>query len=153
MVPDLETVKRKTQFIEANLHRLEGLGQQPFDTFVADFRNVDSAIHRLQVSVEAIIDLCAHFVARSRLKSPPDSAGLVTALVEAGMLPEAHADAYVRMIRFRHRVVHVHHDVDAQEVYRILTEHLDDYRMFISDALQIVLSTSEGRYQSPGGKP
>ncbi len=69
------------------------------------------------------------------------------------MLPEAHGDAYVRMIRFRNRVLHVYHDVDAQEVYRILTEHLDDFRMFISDALQIVLSTSEGLIGAPGGKP
>jgi hypothetical protein len=33
MVPDLPTVQRNTQFIEANLAKLEGLRQQPFDAF------------------------------------------------------------------------------------------------------------------------
>ena len=42
------------------------------------------------------------------------------------------------MIRFRNRVVHFYQEVDEQEVYRILTDHLDDFRLFIRDALQIV---------------
>ena len=153
MVPDLSTVERKTQFIEANLARLEDLRQQPFEVFATDFRNVDSAIHRLQISVEAMFDLCAHFVARFRLKAPTDSAGLVQALAEANLLPEAHVKAYISMIRFRSRVVHLYQEVDEQEVYRILTEHLDDFRMFIRDALRIVQVASEGQSEAPDHTP
>ena len=140
---DLSTVERKIRTFEENLERLETLRQLSFNDFAADFRNVDSAIHRLQVSVEAMIDLCAHFVARLRLGAPADSAELVRALVKADLLPKAHSRIYVRMIRFRYRVVHFYQEVDEQEVYRILTDHLDDFRLFISDALQIVQRVSQ----------
>jgi uncharacterized protein YutE (UPF0331/DUF86 family) len=100
-----------------------------------------------------MIDLCAHFVARLRLKAPTDSAGLVQALAEANLLPEPHVKSYVRMIRFRNRVVHLYQEVDEQEVYRILTEHLDDFRMFIRDAIRIVEAASEGQSEAPGHTP
>jgi uncharacterized protein YutE (UPF0331/DUF86 family) len=131
-------IQTKIEFIEDNLIKLEQLSPMSFEEFMADFRNLDSALHRFQTAIEAMIDICAHFVGRLRLGAPSESAGLIRALEKAGLLSKEHAEKYVDMVRFRNLVVHLYAEVDARQVYDILQNNLDDFRAFIADAWRIV---------------
>ena len=95
------------------------------------------------IAVEAMIDVCTHFVARLRLKTPGNSAETVKALSRAGVLPGDHVDRYDDMIRFRNVLVHLYADVDDERVYVILRDHLGDFRLFVADAWRIVKEHSE----------
>jgi len=140
---DRKTIQTKIEFIEDNLIKLEQLSPMSFDEFMADFRNLDSALHRLQTAIEAMIDICAHFVGRLRLGAPSESADLIRALEKAGLLSKEHADKYVNMVKFRNLVVHLYAEVDDRQVYDILQNNLDDFRTFIADAWRIVRSKQE----------
>ena len=138
MAFDTEVVQARIAIIEGNLSRLTQIPQADFAEFVADFRNVETTKHLLQTAVEAMIDICAHFVARLRLRAPENGAQLVQALAKANWLPQEHVLAYSKMIRFRNRVVHLYSEVDDCQVYDILCHHLDDFRAFIADTWRIL---------------
>ncbi len=138
MAFDIEVVQARIAIIEENLSRLAQIPQADFDEFVADFRNVEATKHMLQTAIEAMIDICAHFVASLRLRVPENGTQLVQVLAKANRLPQEHVPAYSKMIRFRSRVVHLYSEVDDRQVYDILCHHLDDFRTFIADAWRIV---------------
>ena len=135
---NLEAVEERIRVIEDNLAKLDHLSQMTFEEFMADFRNLDSALHRLQTATEAMIDICAHVVARLRLKVPGNSAELIRALEKADLLSMEHADKYADMIGFRNLLVHRYTDVNEQQVYNALQNDLSDFELFIGDAWQIV---------------
>lgn len=59
-----EQVQSKLAVIRDNLEKLEQIPQSSLDDFLADFRNVDSALHRLQTGIQALIDLSSYATAR-----------------------------------------------------------------------------------------
>lgn len=139
MVFDVDVVQARIAIIEENLSRLAQIPQDDFDGFVADFRNVEATKHLLQTAIEAMIDICAHFVARLRIRAPENGVQLVKSLGRANLLPPEHVPIYSKMIRFRNLVVHLYSDVnDRRQVYDILCHHLEDFRKFIADAWTIV---------------
>lgn len=57
---DPEKIRQKLKYLESSLAYLRKLAALSKDEFFGDFRNVDSAIHRLQTSIEAMArnDFC-----------------------------------------------------------------------------------------------
>ncbi len=135
---DLDIIRGRIQFIEDSLKSLESLAAYPFDEFEDDFRNVESAKHLLQVAIESMLDICTHIVARLRIGVPNDDRETLALLEDKGLLPSTHVATYQSMNAFRNRVVHLYQDVNMREIYRILQEDLDDFRMFIADVQTII---------------
>ena len=144
---DLEKIRAKSQIIEVNLARLEQLGTQSRNAFLADFRNVETAKRLLQVSIEAMIDAATHIIARKRLPTPGTSGEAFTRLGQAGLLPQNHIPIYLVMVRLRNRLVHMYAEVNDDEVYRTLQMNLGDFRTFLADLAQIVAA------EFPSGTP
>lgn len=59
---DANVVTRKLQIMQECLERLEELRLIPRHEFARDFRNLDSAQHRLQITIEAGFDIIGHIV-------------------------------------------------------------------------------------------
>ena len=57
-----DKVRYKMKIIENNLLKLHSLSNISSAEFLSDFRNVESAKHLLQVSIEAMGDICDHIV-------------------------------------------------------------------------------------------
>lgn len=116
----------KLAIIRDNLEKLEQLPQGSLEEFVSDFRNIDSALHRLQTSIQALIDIASYVNARRGLGTPATSADSLVKLEGAGHLPAGCAARFTPIFGFRNRVVHLYDRVDPQIVFRILTEHRRD---------------------------
>ncbi|MCD5414338.1 MAG: DUF86 domain-containing protein [Clostridiales bacterium] len=133
---DKEKIRLKIQLIEDNLRKLEMLKKIEFDVFITDFRNVETAKHLLQVSIEAMLDIANHIIARLRLKTPVTSRDSFLTLQEESILDKKSTNKYILMTKFRNRIVHLYYDVAIEDVYEILKNDLDDFRKYIQ---QIVL--------------
>ncbi len=59
---DQEKILQKLKYLESSLTYLRKLAALSQDEFSGDFRNVDSAIHRLQTSIEAMADIAGHII-------------------------------------------------------------------------------------------
>ncbi len=130
---DKDRITSKLLLMESNLTKLEQLSSYEEEAFLHDFRNVESAKHLLQVTIECMIDICEHIAAKKRFGVPDSSADALRFVYRSGQVPSEKMDTYVSMTHFRNRMVHLHHDLDEAEIFRIVKDHLQDIRDFIRD--------------------
>jgi len=128
---NIETIRQKVHLIEENLSKLESLKSMLFEQFVGDYRNIEASKHLLQVSIEAMIDVANHIVARNRWGIPAKSADSFRILREHKYFTEQEEELFATMVKFRNRVVHLYHRIDHDELYRILQENLGDFKIYI----------------------
>lgn len=126
-----DVLRKKTQYIEANLDKLLYLRKLTLQQFCEDFRNIETTKHLLQVSIEAMLDIANHIIARNRWGTPAKSADSIRILREKGYFSQREEDLFGKMIKFRNRVVHLYHDINDKEVYKILQENLQDFSLFL----------------------
>ncbi|HHY59117.1 MAG TPA: DUF86 domain-containing protein [Clostridia bacterium] len=128
---DKEKIRSKIQFIQANILKLQQLKERPQEEFLRDFRNVEAAKHLLQVSIEAMLDIANHIIARNRWTTPATSADSFKILAEKGFFSPEELETFLKMIRFRNRIVPIYQAIDDKEIYHILQRSLDDFRVFM----------------------
>lgn len=138
---DNNLIQEKINYMENNLSKLEKLNKLPRETFLGEFYYVEAAKHLLQVTIEAMLDICQHVIARQRFRAPNSYADALNILIDEGILPESQKDAFLQMAKFRNRVVHLYNEVDSNELHRILHERLGDFRYFIQAVVKNLLTT------------
>jgi uncharacterized protein YutE (UPF0331/DUF86 family) len=120
-----------------DLARLAAIPQATLEEFESDFRNVDSALHRLQTSIQALIGVGSFKVGRRGLRPPDSSRAVLTALENDGAVPAGTADRYAPLFAFRNRVVHLYDRADSRRVHEILTRHRHDLATLLDLLLAI----------------
>lgn len=130
-------IESKLAVLRDNLARLATIPQGTFEEFAADFRNVDSALHRLQTSIQALIDVGSYKLGRRGLAPPDASRDILTALEGDGALPTGSAQRFWPLFAFRNRVVHLYDRVDTARVYDILVRHRQDLAALLDLLLAI----------------
>lgn len=118
----------RAAFVREALAALETLPLGSLDEFLADRRNLPSALHWLQTAIQALLDIGLVAVAARGLPSPRTSADVLERLEEAGALPTGTARRYLAIVGFRNRVVHLYDRIDPAIVYRIVTEDRGDLK-------------------------
>jgi uncharacterized protein YutE (UPF0331/DUF86 family) len=133
-----EDVQNKLDIIPENLEKLEILRAMGYEEFTSDFRNIDSSLHRLQTSIQALVDIGGYIIASLGLRAPGASGEVIDILVEHGLLNAAQRDRYISMIQFRNRIVHFYNDIDLKILYQILQEEVVDIRELYRTLLLII---------------
>lgn len=128
---DKEILQKKLQYIEQTLRKLKILRKETSENFLSSFQTVDAAKHNLQVTIEAIVDIANHIVARERYGLPESSVEAVELLVQNNILDAELAQRLRLMVKFRNRIVHLYQEIDDEQVHRILREDLDDIQVFM----------------------
>lgn len=135
---DFEKVSSKMALIISNLDKLKTLKQIPLENFGEDFRNVESAKHLLQVTIEAMHDIANHIISRNRLGRPDTYSDVFRILQQKGYISKGSVDVYSAMIKFRNRVVHLYHDIDSKEIYNIIQNNLKDFARFLEEIRRLI---------------
>lgn len=128
---DRDIIIKRISFIEENLQQMSALANLPEEEFLEHFYYVASAKYLLQTAIEAMLDIAHHIIARQRYRAPGSYAEAFTVLVEQGILEVEHENTYREIAKFRNRVVHLYHEVDNREVFRIIKECTNDIRSFL----------------------
>ena len=134
-----DEIRSKLDVVRDNLERLAQIPQSSFAEFSADFRNLDSALHRLQTTVQALIDLGAFAVARRGLGAPTSSVDVLERLEHHGHLPAGATERFAPVFGVRNRVVHLYDRIDPEVVFRILTTERPD----LEELLRLLLAALE----------
>jgi len=130
---NLRRINEKISFVLSNLEKLKTLRNIPEDEFQSDFRNIESAKHLLQVSIEAMIDIANHIIARKKLDRPESYGHSFRILNEQGIITDEKLESLMMMIKFRNRVVHIYNNLDPKEIYRILHQNLADFAFYLEE--------------------
>jgi uncharacterized protein YutE (UPF0331/DUF86 family) len=123
-----EDIQSKLDIIPENLEKIKILQTMDYEEFISDFRNIDSALHRLQTSIQALVDIGGYIIASLGLRTPGSSGEVIDILVEHDLLNKERRDQYITMIQFRNRIVHFYNNVDLKILYQILQEELVDIK-------------------------
>ena len=105
-------IQTKLDTVVDNLAKLAQLPTATYDEFASDFRNTDSALHRIQTSVQALVDIAAYVASSLGLRTPTSSVDVIEVLRESGMVDDDRAAVYTKMVQFRNRVVHLYNRID-----------------------------------------
>ena len=133
-----EDVQSKLDIIPENLEKLEIFRGMDYETFISDFRNIDSALHRFQTSIQALVDIGGYIIASLGLRTPGTSGDVVDILVEHNLLKGEQRGRYISMIQFRNRIVLFYNDMDLKILYQILQEELVDIRELYQRLILII---------------
>ena len=131
-------IHTKIDLVSDNVARLRLLPTETFEGFTSDFRNADSALHRLQTSIQALIDIASYVVSSLGLRTPANSVDLIEVLREEGLIPDERAEVYTNMVHFRNRVVHLYNRIDTRRVYQIVCDELGDTAEFLGRLIDII---------------
>lgn len=131
-------VQTKIDVILDNLEKLNLLRALNYDDFVSDFRNIDSALHRLQPSIQALLDIGSYIIASLGLRTPNTNAEIIEILIESQHIPKNRAETYIKMSQFRNRIVHLYNHINTETLYDILLNELDDIKEIYTNLLKII---------------
>ena len=138
-----EDVQSKLDLIPENLEKIEIFRAMSYEEFISDFRNIDSALHRLQTSIQALVDIGGYIIGSLGLRTPSTSGEVIEILVEHGLLKIERRDRYISMIQFRNRIVHFYNTMNLKILYQILQNELIDIREIYREFIQIIEKNPE----------
>lgn len=128
---DQEKIRQKLHFIRQQLKELDRFQAMDQDTFLEEPLYEAAATRMLQVSIEAMLDLCSHIIARKGWDLPKTYVETVEIAAKHGLIPKDLEATYKDMARFRNRVV-LYHDIDPKQIYQIAKLHSDNLQPFIA---------------------
>lgn len=131
-------IQTKIDVVLDNLEKLGTLKRKSYEDFTSDFRNIDSTLHRLQTSIQALLDIGGYIIGSLGLRTPDTNAEIIEILSEAGHISKDKVTSYIKMIQFRNRLVHLYNNIDTKTLYDILVHELDDIKDFYKTLLEII---------------
>lgn len=136
MTVDREKIRQKLHFIRSELRELHRLQRMSEGEFKKNSIYPAAAARMLQVTIEAMLDICAHIVSREGWGLPKSYREAVILAAEHGIIPKDMQDTYEQMARFRNRLVHLYDTVDAAEIWNIVQNNLGDLGPFVSEVVK-----------------
>jgi uncharacterized protein YutE (UPF0331/DUF86 family) len=94
------------------------------EAFLADNRNVWAAESCLRRALEALFDLGRHILAKGFASGVGEYKEIAERLQQEGILDEQQEGLMIKMAGYRNRMVHFYHEIQAEELYTICSEHL-----------------------------
>jgi len=121
-----ERVLARLDDLDGFLRELRSIAPRSLDEYLKTEKK--RACERLvQVSVEALIDVCALLVSGLRLGIPGEEDDLLERLARAGVLSAATAQTLRRMKGLRNLLVHEYGRVNDQIVFETIRDRLTDF--------------------------
>ncbi len=123
---DRERVLARLDDLDGFLRELRSIAPRSLDEYLKTEKK--RACERLvQVSVEALIDVCALLVSGLRLGIPGEEDDLIERLTRAGVFSGATAQTLRRMKGLRNLLVHEYGRVNDQIVFETIRDRLTDF--------------------------
>ncbi len=133
---------KKVQSMLDNLRQYVGylrdIAQTERAAFLGNPAQVGGAKYYLQVAIAACIHLGNHIVAAEHYRSPKDYRDIFTILNETNIVPAEFTRTLRQMVGLRNRLVHLYWEVDDEQIYEDLQNHLSDFDTFAQHILAFV---------------
>ena len=94
--------------------------------FFADRRNIWAAESCLRRSLEALLDIGRHILAKGFGAGVSEYKEIASRLTQHGVLSEQDAALLHMMAGYRNSMVHFYHEISPEELYNICATQLDD---------------------------
>lgn len=113
-------------WIERMVAEIKSLPLESYEVFTSDTRNIWSAESCLRRTLEALLDIGRHILAKCFGKGISEYKEISKELEQMEVLSAVDAQLLKIMAGYRNRLVHFYHEVSTEELYRICKDKLDD---------------------------
>lgn len=141
---DKETIRNRVVEIERNRSLLEDFVGISYEDFV-DSRNrlgYDATLHRLQVAIQAAIDIAKHICAVKGQTTPGELKGYFTVLTRLKIIDKELSEKLIGATGIRNIIMHSYVNVDSRRIYDAIQNDLPDLDKFVL-AIEDFLKTEE----------
>ena len=88
----------------------------------------------LQLAIESCLNVGNRLLSLSQfekpIRTPETYADIFTEMKSLGVIDGNLTDRFVKMARFRNRLVHLYWELDKEMIYEFIQENLEDFKMF-----------------------
>ena len=122
--------------VEQSLAEIRGLPLDSLESFQSDSRNVWTAESCLRRSLEALLDVGRHLIAKLAATGVAEYKRVGRSLGEHGVFDAETADLLVKLAGYRNRMVHFYHEVTTDELFGICAHELQDVEQILTAYVQ-----------------
>lgn len=120
--------KDRILHLQEALRKLSELKEISLDSVREDYRNRDTILYNLQITIEALTDIGNYILKRAKQQIPRTRVGVFESLCRSGILEGIDEDKLKAMARFRNKLVHGYQDLELKIIYDILQNRYDFLR-------------------------
>ena len=135
---DKDVVLNKLESLRRCVQRVQDKTPASCDLLIDNYDLQDIIALNLERSVQLCVDIGLHIISDLEVQVPDTMAKTFVVLEQAKCLETTVAERMTKAVGFRNTVVHAYQEIDWNIVYRIITEHLDDFRDFSGQILAFV---------------
>ena len=125
-----EVLERKLYQIEKSLRKVQVYYSLNYDDFISHPVARDVVEYNLFIIINCMVDVVNHIVADDGLGEIDMLSDGFRILIDYDYWTKQQATVYIKMVAFRNMIAHQYTDVDANVVYTILQEKLEDISKF-----------------------
>jgi len=125
-----ELLKEKLDSIGRCLARIEEKRPRRIEQLKKDIDIQDIIIVNLERLVQLSVDISLIILSEKNTAVPATMAEVFSMLAETGVISDTIAERMAKAAGFRNIAVHAYRKIDLNIVWKIITEHLDDFRTF-----------------------
>ncbi len=140
---DKDQIREKLHYMRLNIGYLEQFKETDLAELDNDPVKEAAAVRMLQVVLEAMLDICCHIIARKGWGMPTTYCEVVSISESHGLIPSELEGPYLKMARFRNRVVHHYNDISNAEVLEIIKNRLDYFHPFMKNIISLYLDSED----------
>lgn len=135
---DKDVLLNKLESLRRCIVRVQDKTPDSLDLLMNDCDLQDIVVLNLERAVQICVDIGLHIISDLEVPIPDTMAQTFVSLKQAGYLNDATAERMVKAVGFRNTAVHAYQEIDWEIVYRIITEHLDDFRDFSRQIMDVI---------------
>ena len=129
-------VADRLDWINKMIKEIESLPLKDYETFTKDKRNIWSAESCLRRSLEALMDLGRHILAKGFGRGVSEYKEIASALVEERVLNAGESARFKTLAGYRNRMAHFYHEISDRELFEICSSQLSDIT-YVAEAIKM----------------
>lgn len=134
---DKERIYVKMDEMEQYLKELQEIIPDSFESYKASIEKKRAIERLLQITIEAVMDICAMLVKELRLGLPSVEEDFLEKLKE-NVLDPSLVEKLKEMKGFRNILVHGYSKIEDDKVFEILSKKLEDFQDFKMEVLEFL---------------
>jgi len=131
-----EVVSERVSLIQEMIEGIKELPSKNRQEFLGDKRNVAAAESYLRRSLEALLDLGRHILAKGFGYPTTEYKEIARGLLEKEVLTERETELLTKMAGYRNRMTHFYQEITPEELYEICRDHIDEITLVLNKLIE-----------------
>jgi uncharacterized protein YutE (UPF0331/DUF86 family) len=142
-----ERIKEHLKFLNKYYLLLKDVRKKQYKDFEKDAILQGSSERFLQLSIESCLNIGNRLISLEQFNKPTDTpetyADIFIQLKNIGVIDSSFCDRFVKMAKFRNRLVHLYWEIDKKKVYEIIRDNLEDFKLFEQNVVKFLKASEK----------